>query len=353
VRLRSNILAMLLGLVLSLGLLEAVLRVFPYAATPPSLSRELDWRAAHRTTQEILTKASRPFDTHSPELGWELKPNLRADGLTSNSKGLRGTREYDAEPPEGVRRVLCVGDSFMFGENLGDEETLPAQLETVLNRDGRWEVLNLGVHGYGTDQQWLRLKHVGFEYTAHVVVLGFFEDNLRRNIMSFRDYAKPYFELVEGGLVLRNTPVPSPEELLSRPPEWPSCLLRLWCILQGIAENLAIAFPKVPDLDHTRAGQVTLAILDTMRETSLSRGMQLVLVTFPRRIRPRPSKTEALLLRWAAHTGTPLLNLRQAYLGLPANDQVRLYAGHWTAYATAITAQLLADKVREVAPAVR
>jgi hypothetical protein len=160
--------------------------------------------------------------------------------------------------------------------------------------------------------------------------------------MRFRDYAKPYFDLVEGQLVLRNTPVPAPEELLSRPPELPLCYLRSWCMAQGIAENL------LGDLEHTRAGRVTLAILDTMREASRSRGMAFVVMSIPRRIRESPSETEAMLSRWAARTGTPLLNLRESYLQLPAQDQARLYAGHWTVYGTQVTAQLLAKKVRDV-----
>lgn len=35
-----------------------------------------------------------------------------------------------------------------------------------------------------------------------------------RNVLSFRDYAKPRFTLAGGELRLVNTPVPAPEELL-------------------------------------------------------------------------------------------------------------------------------------------
>jgi len=68
---------------------------------------------------------------------------------------------------------MFLGDSFVFGENLTDEQTVPAQLEGILNRKGKWEVLNLAVHGYGTDQQWLRLQRLGFRFHANIVVLGF------------------------------------------------------------------------------------------------------------------------------------------------------------------------------------
>jgi hypothetical protein len=342
---RPAVAASVLSIIAGWGLLETLLHLFPYMIKPPGLTRELQWRARYTANREIMTRPGYSFDQYSPELGWEPRPNFRSQRVTTNSVGLRGRREYEYQPPPGVRRIICVGDSYMFGEGLRDEESLPAQVERVLNTasdSARWEALNLAVHGYGTDQQWLRLQRLGFQYVAHIVVLGFFEDNLERNVISFRDYAKPYFDLIDGRLVPRNTPVPSPEELLSRSAEWPFCYIRSWCVAQGIAENL------LSDLERSRAGRVTLAILDTMRTESRNRGMAFVVMNIPRRIRKTPSQTEAMLSRWARRTGTPLLNLREAYLRLPAPDQARLYRGHWTVYGTEVTAQLLANKIREV-----
>jgi len=240
----------------------------------------------------------------------------------------------------------------MFGENLSDEQALPAQLEALLNQNGRWEVLNLADHGYGTDQQWLRLQHLGFQYRADLVVVGFFEDDLSRNTLSFRDYAKPYFELEGQRLILRNTPVPSPEELLSHQPAWPSCVLRSWCALQILAQHWARVSPLGPPLEFTRAGTVTLAILDTMLQESRSHGLQLILMIIPpSKLQSSPSKVEVLLSKWADRTGTPLINLREAYLRLAQAERARLYSAHWTAYGAAVAAQVLAEKIRNVLPA--
>ena len=351
VHLRSSLVALAASLVLSLLFVESFLRVFPHVALSASQRRELAWRKTHTTADEILTRKHYSFDRYSPELGWELKPNLRTPEVNSNSKGLRGTREYLLEPLTGVRRVLCIGDSFMFGENLSDEQTLPAQLEALLNRNGRWEVLNLADHGYGTDQLWLRLQHLGFQYHADLVVVGFFGDDLSRNTLSFRDYAKPYFELAGQRLILRNTPVPTPEELLSHPPEWPSCVLRFWCALQVITQHWARVSPLGPPLEYTQAGKVTLAILDAMLQESRSHGLQLILMIIPpSKLRSEPSKVEVLLSKWAERTGTPLIKLREAYLRLAKAERARLYAGHWTAYGAAVTAQVLAEKIRNVLP---
>ena len=94
---------------------------------------------------------------------------------------------------------------------------------------------------------------------------------------------------------------------------------------------------------------MTLAILDTMLQASRSRGLQFVLMIIPpRQLRPNPSNVEELLSKWAGRTGTPLIDLREAYLRLPQEEQARLYAGHWTAYGAAVAAQVVAEKIRDI-----
>jgi hypothetical protein len=335
-----GLVALLAGTVLALGVVEGILWLAPDLIASDSLKRERRWRRTH----VFVTRAPDSPYVHSPELGWDLRPGVRRDGLTTNAVGLRGRREYTPVPPPGVQRVLAVGDSFVFGEKLRDEESLPAQLETALSRHGRWEVLNLGVPGYGTDQQWLRLQRLGFRYRADVVVLGFFEDDARRNIMYFRDYAKPVFELDGGQLALRNVPVPSPEELLTRPARGLPCRLRILCAFELIEDGLAFDW-QVLAVERVPAGRVTLAILDALREAVVSRGMRLVLLTIPRPVRPQPTTTEDLLVRWAARTRTAIVNGRLAYLALPESDRKRVFAGHWTPYGAAVTARVLAERI--------
>lgn len=341
-------LMLLLGILMAALVLEASLRFTGMRkAFSTSLRRELSWRARHAgTSGSPRPEASYAF---SPTLGWELRPNVRTERVTSNSQGLRGSREYTAEPTDGTRRVLCVGDSFTFGAGLRDDETMPARLEVALNGDGtgRWEVLNFGVEGYGTDQLWLYFAEKGLRYKPEIVVLSFFELNLERNVMSFRDYAKPYFTLVDGRLALRNVPVPSPPEVLARKPELPR--LRLASLVGTLAEEFRLSM-SIGDLAHTQPGAVTLAILNAMREAVIARGARFVLMSIPRPITRRGSDTERMLAAWAARTGTPFLNLRAAYLKLPDAERARLYRGHWTPYGADVTARLLADELRRVVP---
>ena len=103
-----------------------------------------------------------------------------------------------------------LGDSFTFGEDVGDDETYSHHLEQLLPGT---EVINLGVHGYGHDQMLIYLREEGVRYRPDVVILGFLTGDMERNVLSFRDYAKPRFVLDGGKLALRNSPVPPPAEM--------------------------------------------------------------------------------------------------------------------------------------------
>ncbi|MCO5165223.1 MAG: GDSL-type esterase/lipase family protein [Planctomycetes bacterium] len=96
--------------------------------------------------------------------------------VRTNSLGFRG-----AEPPadvEGALRVLCLGDSNMFGQGVGDDETLPAQLERLLRARGPAVVYNAGVSGYATEHELRTLKVFGPRLRPQVVVLGWLDNDL-------------------------------------------------------------------------------------------------------------------------------------------------------------------------------
>jgi hypothetical protein len=64
-----------------------------------------------------------------------------------SSKQIRD-REYDEFPPPGVVRIAMVGDSFVFGEGVPEEKSLPRQLHALLG--DRFEVINGGQMGANT-----------------------------------------------------------------------------------------------------------------------------------------------------------------------------------------------------------
>ena len=62
-----------------------------------------------------------------------------------------------------------LGDSITFGTRVRDFETFSYLLE---HRSARYEVVNLAVEGYGTDQELLLLEDEGLRYHPDVVVLN-------------------------------------------------------------------------------------------------------------------------------------------------------------------------------------
>lgn len=154
--------------------------------------------------------------THDPLLGWVLAPGARTRersreydvAVRINAQGFRADREVSPTPPPGVLRVVAVGDSFTFGQGVEVEDSYPALLERRL---ANAEVINLGVAGYGVDQQLLMLESRGLRFRPHVVLLGLHTPDIFRNTVAYhRGYAKPLFRLQGKRLVLTNVPTPPP-----------------------------------------------------------------------------------------------------------------------------------------------
>ncbi|MHC4532471.1 MAG: tetratricopeptide repeat protein [Planctomycetota bacterium] len=124
----------------------------------------------------------------NPILGFELKANCRSDDPDfiqtyerTNSHGQRD-RQRKLQKPDGVRRVLLLGDSVVEGYGLSESETISRQLED-LYPDGSTEVLNFGVSAYCTRAEIELLEVKGLRFDPDVVVLVFVEndfDNFNR-----------------------------------------------------------------------------------------------------------------------------------------------------------------------------
>jgi lysophospholipase L1-like esterase len=142
---------------------------------------------------EILVRTFAPQDNFifgmsvyeaDPEADYRLAPNLHVPQggqmLRTNSMGFRD-RDIAVKKPDGVVRVVCLGDSMTFGLGLIREEVpYPRQLERFLNEgqsSPRYEVLNAGISGYGTDQEVATLKKRILRLSPDVVTIGFFPSN--------------------------------------------------------------------------------------------------------------------------------------------------------------------------------
>ena len=115
--------------------------------------------------------------------------------ITTDRRGFRGLRPHSLQKPEGTRRILILGDSFTFGVGVEDEETFPAAAEAALNRGtatpDRYETLNAGCPGWGTENALAFWLERGRSLDVDLLVLAFFRndfsDNMRRSLFEIRD----------------------------------------------------------------------------------------------------------------------------------------------------------------------
>jgi hypothetical protein len=87
-------------------------------------------------------------------------------------------RHYSPSPPEGKTRLAMVGDSFVRGEGVPIERCLPRQLEGLLGTD-KFEVINAGFVGFGTEEEVTTVRRVSTKLKADRLILVFIPNDVR------------------------------------------------------------------------------------------------------------------------------------------------------------------------------
>ena len=164
---RANIIAFVIGLAAALLAAEGVTRLVwddapAAAAAGPSLPI---------------------VPVRDPRVLYRLPPG--ATGLyngtpvTVNALGLRD-RDYAIPAPAGMRRVMLLGDSMVFGVGLPADKTLSSQIEQRVNKDGGGpvEVINAGIFGYNIVQEISLLEEVGPRYRPDLVIACFVHNDM-------------------------------------------------------------------------------------------------------------------------------------------------------------------------------
>ncbi|MFT5291257.1 MAG: lysophospholipase L1-like esterase [Planctomycetota bacterium] len=123
--------------------------------------------------------------------GWEMVPSTThytyQHAVHVNALGLRGA---EIQPKQtGERRVLALGDSLIYGQGVGGDETVPAYLEGLLRARGvmgtqNWSVVNAGHRAYDTHQELGLLRELGEEINADVIVLFWYWNDINERDMT-------------------------------------------------------------------------------------------------------------------------------------------------------------------------
>lgn len=316
-----------------------------------SLDDEWRWAASHLAREGEATPGElSPLFMHDPVVGWRPRPLVRLPGVTTNSAGMRTSVEVPLARTPGRRRVLLVGDSYTWGDNVADEHTF-GHLLAARHLPG-WDVLNLGIPGSGTDQQLLMFHEHGRRFGPDAVVLGFFVRDYPRNLVTFRDYAKPRFVLEGDGLRLTNVPVLAPEDLLARYRAGERAVgqdLRWWTAGYALSRWREVANERVNE--EAEGWLVLSRLMERFAAEVRAAGATPVWMLIPMRtaVEEGASKYDALeglCERRAAALGMPFLSVTEALRARNARAPVNLprqAGGHLSPAGNEVIAEALAD----------
>jgi hypothetical protein len=119
----------------------------------------------------------------------------RRDRQPINALGYRDLERVQPKPA-GVRRLVCLGDSFTWGVGVLFDDAWPQRVERTLSRTRgeRWEAVNLAEPGMNAVEQLSRLDSEGFGYGPDVVAMAWVmndsEDEDAAEARRARDWAE-------------------------------------------------------------------------------------------------------------------------------------------------------------------
>jgi hypothetical protein len=376
-----RLVAVALGVIVPLIALEIALRLFG-----PFLPGNYD-------TGPYVRRHPTLGHFHIPNYGGWIKSPQFTVRIDINPMGLRDPRQSYEKPP-GTFRVLALGDSYVEGAQVQGNETVSARLEQDLSRMlGRpVEVINAGVFGYGTTQEYLLLDEEGAKYQPDLVVLFFCHcndvpnNNYRLELIDgdLNRALKPYYDIGrDGQLRFIAPPPPSQQSDLRQRLRERSMLYNLvetgvvyklelqnpreaWNGVDGLIDPTRGKFDLRPEGEWERGWRITDAVMEKLQTRTAAIGAPLVVVGIPdwrmiddaywqRDANKRrfdsglsgPDAPATLLEQIAERLHLPYLDLTAVFRPRVAQDGLFSYFFendlHWTVRGNEVAAQTVAD----------
>ena len=156
---------------------------------------ELVLSRVHLRSTEWLAPTEEPRRRLDPRLGWTFVPARsgqntiggRTIDYSFDAAGYR-VRRVDEPVDPSLPTIVFVGESVMLGEGLRWDESVPAQVSALM----RMQTANMAVHGYGSDQAYLRLETELPRFRHPVAVVSLFMTALfGRNLDDDRPHLAP------------------------------------------------------------------------------------------------------------------------------------------------------------------
>lgn len=265
-------------------------------------------------------------------LGWKHTPNVRKvfvnefgerAEVIQNEYGHRG-RAYPLRKDPGKVRILVLGDSFTEGVQVGEDDLFTALLERA---DPRFEVLNAGVGGYGTVQEYLYLESSGLKHNPDLVLLMIFDNDLTDNCLPAYPGLGPRPYAVRSGDRVRIVTHPDPGEFLkyALPVPFAEALNKRSYVFYFLNTNVyqALRVARMREMqraDFERAKQcgrneVMLAMLGRISAVLAPHGARFAVALIPTReqVRQRDAPVFQPIVEFCRRQGIACLSLLESF----------------------------------------
>jgi hypothetical protein len=251
------------------------------------------------------------FHQPDPRIGWVLTSDsmkfrhrlvlhgeLQYDVIYTVTNGHRLTSAHPHDGPA----IITTGCSFTFGHGVNDQDTWPWLLQEKLPT---YEVINVGVMAYGTDQALMAAERQVLSSPHHTtaVVLGLADFQIERNRSSQRwlvfayPFAKPFFAMNSGDV-----------EYERQVRFWaPGSLGDHSSFFAHLTDVLADTYYGIPS--HDRATQLTAALVTTFAKRFQALGVRfaVVLLPWPHDQFPQPQADRTFLIEHLRAAQIPTL----------------------------------------------
>jgi lysophospholipase L1-like esterase len=278
-----------------------------------------------RELRDGYTKSAPIVHRYDPELGWFPIPNTAAEykgsrtvNIRTNNMGLRDIDHSATTRPT----VMFVGDSFVWGYDVEEHERFTNLLRTEMPNV---RVVNAGVSGYGTDQEYLLLRRLWDAFTPSVVVLIFtgsndIEDNQRNMVAG--GYYKPYLvQNATGEWEFSGQPVPTSRHVYFLEND---LVRHLWLARAVVTGYVELRHPRISNPDPTHQ------LIAMMRDFVTAHGAKFLVGLGPR----------------ASSVESSLRNLDIPFVSLADADIYIEDGAHWTPSGHRLVANRLAELIR-------
>ncbi len=286
--------------------------------------------------EAVLAKSDTAWLRPHDEFGWVCQqksslpfPSPPIDGIhyQINQEGFRNAFNFADSNSMHKKRILLLGDSFMFGIYLEEEETITARLQKAKGAD--YQFYNIAVPAWGLDQMYLAYREYVSQIQPDQVILAFVDDDLMRSleILYHGCGPKPCLKIEDGRLV------PNHDN-----PHW-------W---EYLCWNNQIGNRFLRMHYQRKARRLARFMLTDIIKRELTQGRQLALVRIPAWVdlEAKVSRKRFSMSDLAMEYQLPYLELYDTLAALPPATYSEYYLpddGHFSAAGASMLADYLDD----------